>query len=139
MVVAMGKQRLATLSPVTEAIVNFVLSIFLARHMGALGVALGTLIASFVGVGCHVLVSMRLTQPAISVNRVHFTSQGWLRPLLTFLPFLLLFPLWDRFSLLPLPPVALLLWIAITAALAWMTGLNSQERSELRATLARLL
>jgi O-antigen/teichoic acid export membrane protein len=44
MVVATSRQRFATASPVSEGIVNLVSSVWLAQHIGARGVALGTLV-----------------------------------------------------------------------------------------------
>ena len=75
MVVATGQQRLATLGTVAEAIVNFVASIWLARHFGAIGVAMGTLIGSTVNIGVHVTYSVRKTADRMKITRSVFLEQ----------------------------------------------------------------
>src|ERR1700742_99837 len=62
MVVALGQQRFATISPVLEAIMNLICSIVLARRYGAIGVAYGTLIGAFAGLIAHLLISMPRTR-----------------------------------------------------------------------------
>ena len=79
-VVATGKQHLATVAAIAEACVNIVLSIWLVQKIGAVGVAIGTLVGAFVSVGLHLLVSMPLTQAAIRLRRSRFLLQGVLRP-----------------------------------------------------------
>ena len=86
MVVGLGQQRFATVSPVLEAVVNLVTSILLARRYGAIGVAIGTLIGAFAGVLAHVVVSMPRTQAAVAVERLRLLRKGVARPLLSFLP-----------------------------------------------------
>jgi O-antigen/teichoic acid export membrane protein len=53
--VATGKQHLATIAGVTEAIVNLSVSIYLVQRIGAVGVAIGTLVGAFVCLGLHLL------------------------------------------------------------------------------------
>jgi O-antigen/teichoic acid export membrane protein len=131
-IVATGKQRYATVSPVAESVLNIVLSVVLARRYGAIGVALGTLIAAFVGLGCHLLISMHYTQSTITVSRFRFVAQGVLRPALAILPTLLLLPFWHRFALWPAGPVQLIAWAMATIALLWWAGLTRAERVQVR-------
>ncbi len=136
-VVATGKQHLATVAAIAEACVNIVLSIWLVQKIGAVGVAIGTLVGAFVSVGLHLLVSMPLTQAAIRLRRSRFLMQGMLRPLLIIAPSLLFYPFWRRLNMLPAEPAVLAIWIVVTAAMAWWVVLTVEDRRELGATLLR--
>ena len=136
-VVATGKQHLATVAAIAEACVNIVLSIWLVQKIGAVGVAIGTLVGAFVSVGLHLLVSMPLTQSTIRLRRSRFLMQGMLRPLLIIAPSLLFYPFWRRLNMLPAEPAVLAIWIVVTAAMAWWVVLTQDDRRELGATLLR--
>ena len=125
-VVATGKQHLATIAAIAEAAVNLVLSIWLVQRIGAVGVAVGTLVGAFVSFGVHLLVSMRYTQPTILISRTRFLVQGVLRPLLIVVPSLFLYPFWRKLNMLPAPPAVLALWIVATAAIAWWVVLTAR-------------
>jgi O-antigen/teichoic acid export membrane protein len=138
-VVATGRQHLATLAGVAEACVNIVLSIWLVQRIGTVGVALGTFIGAFVGLGMHLLVSMPRTQPTIQMQRSRFVVQGLLRPLLIVIPSLLLYPFWRRLDILPAQPGILVIWAAVTALIAWRVALTAEDRQELGSVFRRLL
>ncbi len=138
-VVATGKQHLATIAAVSEACVNIVLSIFLVQRIGAVGVAVGTLVGAFVSVGVHLLVSVPLTQGTILLPRWRFLSQGMLRPLLVIAPSLLLYPFWRKLNMLPAPPAVLAIWVVVTVAMAWWIVLTATDRHEGGVVLRRLL
>jgi O-antigen/teichoic acid export membrane protein len=138
-VVATGKQHLATIAAVAEASVNIVLSIWLVQRIGAIGVALGTLVGAFVSVGIHIAVSMRLTQATISLERPRYLRQGLLRPLLMAVPALLLYPFWRRLEMLPAQPGILVIWVAVSAFVAWRVVLTAADRHELGSFVHRLL
>src|ERR1700677_4501026 len=89
-VVATGKQHLATIAAISEACVNVVVSIWLVQKIGAVGVAVGTLVGAFVSIGVHLVVSIPLPQAAIHIQRSRFVLQGLLRPLLIIAPSLFL-------------------------------------------------
>jgi len=141
-IVATGKQRFATVSPVAESIVNIILSLVLARSFGALGVALGTLIAAFVGLAAHITISMHYTQSTIAIQRWRLIRHGVLRPALAIVPTVLLLPFWRRYSLWPARPDLLAAWFIATAAILWWVGLTSTERlqvmQEVQGRLGRL-
>lgn len=139
MVVATGSQRLATLSPVIEGIVNLISSLILVRTTGAIGVAYGTLIGAIFGLCIHLFVSMRLTLPVIAMNRWKLLLQGILRPALCVLPSVIVLPWLHHYSLLPLPVPVLLLWAVATLAIAWLAGLTLHERHALRMRVRALL
>jgi O-antigen/teichoic acid export membrane protein len=138
-VVATGKQHLATIAAISEAVVNIVVSIWLVQRIGAVGVAAGTLVGAFVSFSVHLLVSMRYTQPTIQISRWRFLVQGVLRPLLIVLPSLLLYPFWRKLTMLPAPPAVLALWIVATAAIAWWVVLTAEDRQTGGVILRKLL
>jgi O-antigen/teichoic acid export membrane protein len=138
-VVATGKQHLATIGGIVEACVNIVLSIWLVQRIGAVGVAVGTLAGAFVGLSMHLVVSIPLTQAAIHVQRSRFVLQGLLRPLLVITPSFFLYPFWRKLNMLPAAPAVLAIWAVATAAIAWRVVLTPEDRREFRAYLLRLL
>jgi O-antigen/teichoic acid export membrane protein len=138
-VVATGKQHLATLAAIAEACVNIVLSIWLVQKIGAVGVALGTLVGAFVSVGVHLLVSVALTQATIHMDRSRLILQGLLRPLLVIVPSLFLYPFWRRLDMLPAQPAILATWAALTALIAWRVALTGEDRRDAEGYLRRLL
>jgi O-antigen/teichoic acid export membrane protein len=138
-VVATGKQHLATIAGIAEAGLNIGLSLWLVQRMGAIGVAIGTLAGAALSITMHFLLSMRYTQSAILIKRSRFLLTGLLRPLLTAVPSLFLYPFWRQFNMLPAPPVVLAAWAISTAIIAWQVGLNSGERQELKSIFLRLV
>jgi O-antigen/teichoic acid export membrane protein len=138
-VVATGKQHLATIAAISEACVNVVVSIWLVQKIGAVGVAVGTLVGAFVSIGVHLVVSIPLTQAAIHIQRSRFVLQGLLRPLLIIAPSLFLYPFWRRLNMLPADPAVLAAWAAATAAIAWWVVLTAEDRRDFRVFLLRLL
>jgi O-antigen/teichoic acid export membrane protein len=138
-VVATGKQHLATIAAVAEAAVNILLSIWLVQRIGAVGVAVGTLVGAFVSFSVHLLVSMRYTRPTILIQRSRFLLQGVARPLLITTPSLFLYPFWKRLSILPASPTVLALWIVATTSVAWWVALTAEDRQEVGALVRRLV
>jgi O-antigen/teichoic acid export membrane protein len=130
-VMATGKQRLATASAIAEAIVNLGSSVYLARSFGAIGVAAGTLLGAFVSVGMHFTFSMHYTYSTILISRIRLFVGALLRPALIAIPSLLLVPLWrDPFG----QPISLsvwLFWAAATLLTAWYATLKTDERASL--------
>ncbi len=138
-IVALGKQRYATVSPALEAAVNLSASIWLARRYGAAGVALGTLIGAVVGLAAHFAISMPLTESSIQFRRMHLAGSSMLRPLVSFVPSLLLLPLWRRHAMLPFSSPWLLIWAVSTFLILWRIGLNSEGRRDIINVYARVL
>lgn len=137
-VAATGKQHLATGAAIAEAMVNFALSICLAQRMGAIGVALGTLVGAFVSVGVHLTVSMHYTQSAILIRRSRFLLEGLLRPLVSIAPSLLLYPFWRSLNMVPASPALLVVWVSATAGILWKIGLTAGERRGFQGNLFKL-
>src|SRR6202020_1252876 len=68
-VVATSRQNVATISGISEAVVNLFSSIWLAMHFGAMGVAMGTLLGAAVSVMMHFGISMHFTKDNLSMPR----------------------------------------------------------------------
>jgi len=138
-VVGTGKQHLATISGVVEAAVNVCVSIYLVQRIGAVGVAIGTLVGAFVGVAVHFLISMKLTRSTVLIPRRRLMVEGILRPLLCVIPSILLLSSWRRFAMLPLSPFWMVIWALATLGTAWLIGLTSAERRSIKETAFRLV
>ncbi len=137
-VVATGKQHLATISAIAEASVNIALSIWLVQKMGAIGVAIGTLVGAFVSLGTHVMVSMHYTRATILISRSRFALLGLLRPLVCITPTILLYPFWKPLTMIPAPAAILAAWVITTVAIAWGIALTGEDRFQLTGALRRL-
>ena len=137
--VATGKQRYGTIAPILESTTNVVLSVLLARRYGAIGVAMGTLIAALIGLTGHLLISMHYTQGAIAFSRLRFILHSVLRPACMVLPTLLVLPFWHRQQLWPFNPMLLVVWAVSTFALSWFVGLTRAERDQAQGRFGRLL
>jgi O-antigen/teichoic acid export membrane protein len=129
MVVGLGKQKLATASPVIEGVVNLTCSILIARKYGAIGVAYGTLIGAFVGITIHGLYSMRLTQPVLTISRWKLAVEGVARPGFLALPALILTPYWIGFQ--PLSWRLAVGAVGGTLLIAWFVALDAPGRHAL--------
>lgn len=138
-VVATGKQHLATMAAIAEAAVNVTVSIYLVQRIGAVGVAVGTLVGAFISVGLHIALSMKLTRATITMSRRAFVFQGLLRPLLCVIPAVLLLPFWKTSVMLPVKPSLMGVWVFATLAIAWLVGLTAAEKLEFKQIFFRLI
>jgi O-antigen/teichoic acid export membrane protein len=138
-VIATGKQHLATIAGVAEAVVNVSISIYLVQRIGAVGVAIGTVAGAFVSIGMHLAASMKLTYSTISMSRRRFVFTGVLRPLLCVIPSMLLIHFWSRFSMLPVSIHLMAIWALATLGIAWFIGLTSAERCGFKEASHRLI
>jgi O-antigen/teichoic acid export membrane protein len=131
MIAATGRQGAATAAAISEAVVNLGSSIYLASRFGAIGVALGTLLGSFVSVALHFAITMHFTQQTLEISRSRLFLKGLLQPTITAIPSLLLLPLWWSRSHVALTPRLAIVWGVSTLALAWLAVLSRQERNDL--------
>jgi O-antigen/teichoic acid export membrane protein len=139
MLVATESQRVAIGGATAEAIVNVASSIYLARHLGAIGVAYGTVLGSFVSVFMHFALSMHYTYPKLSVSRTRLLLSGILRPLVIAIPSILLVRLWWLFGAPAFNLQLWVLWLLTTLLLAWLASLTVGERKTLiRLTKERM-
>ena len=137
MLVATNSQRIAIAGVIAEAVTNIAASVYLAAHIGAIGVAYGTLIGSFVSVGAHFLFNMRYTMAKFAVPRLRLFLAGVVRPALIAVPSLLLVSLWWPSTVPAFDGRIWFAWGASTLAIAWLVGLNSGERGALVAFFNR--
>jgi peptidoglycan biosynthesis protein MviN/MurJ (putative lipid II flippase) len=131
MICATGRQEAAALTAVSEAVVNLSSSIYLASRFGAMGVAYGTLIGSFVSVSLHFATTMHFTRQTLAISRSRLFLTGLLQPAISAIPSLLLLPFWWSPARLTLGPGLTVVWVFCTLAFAWFGGLNKTERDGL--------
>lgn len=84
--VAAGQQRLIKVSPLSEGVGNLLASICLGMTMGAIGVAIGTLVGSFISIGAHLVYSMPRTWEQIRLSRRRYLSSAVGVPILCTFP-----------------------------------------------------
>jgi O-antigen/teichoic acid export membrane protein len=131
MIVATSRQHVATVTAVTEAVVNVACSIWFAKYYGAIGVAMGTLVGAVVGLAAHFGVSMHYTRKNFAVTRGDLFLKGIMSPAIVAIPSLICFRLWWTAGPPSLSPIEWLAWACSTLALVWFGGLNSEERTVL--------
>jgi len=129
MICATGRQGAATATAVSEAVVNLGSSIYLASRFGAVGVALGTLLGSFVSVALHFATTMHFTHQTITISRSRLFLKGLLQPALIAIPSVVLVPLWWPPAHLTLSPRLTIVWALTTLIVAWFGALNRTERN----------
>jgi O-antigen/teichoic acid export membrane protein len=91
-----GEQRLVTVSPLLEGFSNLLASILLGLRFGAIGVALGTLIGSVVGILGHYFYNMERTKELNFNRNQYFTAV--LRPIFCVTPLLVVGLAWSRLA-----------------------------------------
>jgi len=139
MVCAIGKQGAAITTAVAEAVVNLGASVYLASRYGAIGVALGTVMGSFVSVSLHFAITMHFTRQTLSISRSRLFLKGLLQPAMIAIPSLALLPLWWSGARVALSIQVAILWSISTLLFAWFGGLNKQEREDLMRISSRKL
>lgn len=139
MLVATDSQRVAIVGVIAEATINLGSSVYLARHIGAIGVAYGTLIGSFVSVGMHFALSMHYTHAKFAVSRARLFITGIARPAMIALPSLLIVHLWWTPGAPSFGTATWILWVLSTLVLFWYGALNNWERTSLMGTLGARL
>jgi O-antigen/teichoic acid export membrane protein len=137
MLVATNSQRVAIAGAIAEAVTNVAVSVYLAAHIGAIGVAYGTLIGSFVSVGAHLIFNMRYTMATFAISQWRLFLTGLVRPGVIAVPSLLLIPLWWPSSVPAFNGKIWFGWMLSTLALVWLVGLSAKERDALTASVNR--
>jgi O-antigen/teichoic acid export membrane protein len=130
-VCATGRQGAAAASAVSEAIVNLGSSVYFASRFGAIGVALGTVLGSFVGVSLHFAITMHFTQQTLSTPRSRLFLKGLLQPAVIAIPSVAILPFWWAPTRAAFGPRSVVLWGLSTLILAWFGGLSGKERNDL--------
>jgi O-antigen/teichoic acid export membrane protein len=139
MLVATNSQRVAIAGAIAEAVTNVAASIYLAAHIGAIGVAYGTLIGSFVSVGAHLLFNMRHTMDKFEISRLRLFLSGLIRPGIIAVPSLLLAPWWWPYPAPVFNREIWFGWMLTTLLLVWLAGLSARDRDDLAAFVHRKL
>jgi len=137
LLLGMGEQRKVIMSPVAEGVTNLFASVLGAVWLGAIGVAIGTLIGSFVSIGVHFLYHMPRTT-GIAINRPLLVKEGLFRPLICAVPLSLLLILQVVARGVSAGSMLLLAGIAVicTGWLLWSFGLIGSERQKLERVFA---
>jgi O-antigen/teichoic acid export membrane protein len=86
LLIATSGQKFLILSPVLEGVVNLFVSVILAKQIGAIGVAWGTVAGGCIGVLFNYMYNMRRTQHLISFQFKVYLWRGILMPILCFAP-----------------------------------------------------
>jgi O-antigen/teichoic acid export membrane protein len=131
-----GQQRKVIVSPIAEAITNLLASVTAAYFLGAIGVAIGTLVGSFLSVGLHFFYNMPRTS-LIAIDRTRLVKEGPLRPAVCAAP---LGPVLMLRALVPnLSPILSAPFIALamitSLLLLWNYALLRSERDKLQHVL----
>ncbi len=129
-----GLQRYGWVTAIVEAGVNLTVSILLAYHFGAIGVAAGTLAGAFFGLGLSILYTMRYTIVSIPISRSYFVSESLARPAVCAVPLfaLLLFSKGNPAAYGFLPPALI---VVLTAILVWTVGMTDADRKLLNSKI----
>ncbi len=129
MVVATNRQRVATAAAVSEGVVNLSSSLWLVQHVGAVGVALGTLLGAIAGVAVHFGVSMLYTRTTLGISRADLFLKGMCRPATVGLPSLLLVWFWWRSAPPAMTASVYIVWITSTLLFAWYVAFDQNDRA----------
>ncbi len=137
LLLGMGEQRKVVLSPLAEGVTNLLASVLLASFFGAIGVAIGTLVGSFVSVSFHVLHNMPRTT-GIDIDRSLLVKDGILRPFICAVPFSMLLFLRVVSPNMSAGSTWLLscLAVIVTGCLLWKFGLIGSERRRIEQVFA---
>lgn len=129
MITATNRQGAATVVAICEAVVNLGSSIYFARHYGAVGVALGTVLGAFVSVLLHFAITMHYTFSVLAISRIRLFFKGLLQPAIIAIPSIIIMLFFS--SSVHMAVASALAWGISTILLAWFAGLKVQERSNL--------
>ena len=135
--ISTGAQRYIILVPLLEGVVNLVCSVIGGYYLGAMGVALGTLIGACVSVCGHIVYTMR-RNTAIELKIGYYVCNSLLRPLLCAMPIIALSLLWPALSRVApglLSPLLAALTCVVSLYLLWRFALTSVERQKLGSRL----
>jgi O-antigen/teichoic acid export membrane protein len=129
-----GEQRLVTVTPFLEGVSNLLASIVAGYMFGAMGVAVGTLFGSFVGVGGNILYNMRRTA-RVAFRISDYLRDGLLRPAICALPLITYVAIsqLSELSATVIRYLCLAAALVATGFLIWRWGLVGAERAKLRS------
>ena len=125
-----GLQRYGSIAAIVEATVNLVVSVFLASRLGAIGVAIGTLVGALFSIGLHLLYSMRHTRVAIPMSRTDFMLRGLARPMLCAVPLVAFLKIYCNGNPARHGPVPAALVVLLATIMIWKLGLVDSDRKQ---------
>jgi O-antigen/teichoic acid export membrane protein len=133
-VAATGQQRLIITSPIIEGVANLFLSILITSIIGAVGAAIGTVLAGLIGVAFHIFYNLPRTKN-IRVNQRSFISYGLIQPIICALPGIILCILTmssEKLNVLG-QPIMVAITIGASLFLLWKLGLETSERQKIKS------
>jgi O-antigen/teichoic acid export membrane protein len=131
-VAATGQQRLVIMSPIVEGVTNLILSILITSKIGALGAAIGTVLAGLIGVAFHFFYNLPRTK-GIQVEQRNLINHSLIQPILCASPGIILCCLAMSSAKLDLLTWATLMIVTMGASLGllWRWGLMENERQKI--------
>jgi O-antigen/teichoic acid export membrane protein len=139
--VAAGQQRYIKVTPLAEGFSNLAASVVLGLKFGAIGVAFGTLLGSFVSIAAHLFYSMARTKSVIVFSRREFILSGVLIPALCTSPLLAIAAASLRGIAMPLLVVSTAITLSVGGAVLLLlhTRGSSSNRDQGSGDSARLV
>lgn len=133
--IAIGEQRKIVASPLVEGVVNLIIGLSITPHFGAIGVACGTLIGSFVSVVIHFVYNLPRT-PLIKVEHNNLLVESILKPIIVIFPSALIwiFIKTNHVSLLGQLILIVLTFIS-SSYLMWNLVLSNLEKDRIILTV----
>jgi O-antigen/teichoic acid export membrane protein len=110
-IIATGQQRLLAMCYLAEGICNVAASLILGSMLGAIGVAMGTVVGGIIGVAAQFFYSMPRTRSEINFSQREYLWSGVLTPFLAAAPLLTVAAL----SVAGTPPIASHLNVVVPA------------------------
>jgi hypothetical protein len=140
-VTMIGLNRHRVLMPLFlgEALGNLVISVLLARPLGVVGVAIGTMVPRLF---VTMVLEPPIAQTELAIRRRTYFVEAWARPAMAMIGFAAATFLIERFwpaRSLPVYFFQILLVVPIAAAGSWLASLDEDERQWARAKVAALL
>lgn len=128
LVLAIGKQSQLLPAQFLEALANFAISITLVHYMGAMGVAVGTLIGSVAALVGQYTISMPRV-PEIAMRRKLYLKSSLIHPALACTPALiLLILLWRQHWNIVASIAYSIIGTALSGLILWSYTLSDEER-----------
>lgn len=128
---SVGQQHKMLVSPMGEGVVNLTCSLIGALWLGAIGVALGTLIGAVVGVVLHFVNSMPRTN-AIIFPRRQLLYEGIFRPIACLIiPSIVMALGREMFAGVAIQNIILLMAEVLAVYLVWQWNFTKEERLEI--------
>jgi len=125
-----GEQRRVILVPLLEGITNLVCSAILGYFLGALRIAVGTLIGSVVGLAGNLFYNMPRTHD-IQFSIREYLRDSLFRPILCFAPFTFTAVFWHTITSAPLRNASVAAGCLLSIVLFWQLALMPAERKRI--------